>query len=228
MGARLTYANVMSTIAVVLALGGTSYAAITITGKNVRNGSLTGADVRRDSLTGRQIREAALGKVPRASRADGAARSDSAAAADTAATASTAATLAGRGPDAFQAAGAPAGGALAGSYPNPTLAPPAVRFLGYGGPPLQNGWEYTNSPGVWKDGAGVVHLQGTVSRSAPGSGVIFTLPAGLRPPNIGSRFFAVPVASGLDRLEVSGTGAVSVLSPTTLVAFDGVSFIAGG
>ena len=40
--ARLTYANVMATIAVFVALGGSSYAAITITGKNVRNSSLTG------------------------------------------------------------------------------------------------------------------------------------------------------------------------------------------
>ena len=48
---RLTYANVMSTIAVFAVLGGTSYAAITITGAQVKDGSLTGADIRNASLT---------------------------------------------------------------------------------------------------------------------------------------------------------------------------------
>lgn len=47
---RLSYANVVATLALFIALGGTSYAAITITGKNVRDGSLTGADIRRHSV----------------------------------------------------------------------------------------------------------------------------------------------------------------------------------
>jgi hypothetical protein len=47
---RLTYANLMATLGVFLALGGTSYAALTITGRNVRNGSLTGRDVKNGSL----------------------------------------------------------------------------------------------------------------------------------------------------------------------------------
>ena len=34
---RLSYANVMSTIAVFVALGGTTYAAATITGSDVKN-----------------------------------------------------------------------------------------------------------------------------------------------------------------------------------------------
>ena len=42
---RLTYANVMSTIAVFVALGGSAYAAATITGADVVNESLTGDDV---------------------------------------------------------------------------------------------------------------------------------------------------------------------------------------
>jgi hypothetical protein len=37
--------------ALAVALGGTSYAAVTITGKNVRNSSLTGADIKNNSLT---------------------------------------------------------------------------------------------------------------------------------------------------------------------------------
>lgn len=52
---RLTYANVMATVAVFLALGGTSYAALTITGKNVKDASLTGADVRDGSIAAKDL-----------------------------------------------------------------------------------------------------------------------------------------------------------------------------
>jgi hypothetical protein len=67
---RLTYANVMATLAVFIALGGSSYAALTITGGNVKNGSLTFRDLRRDTLGGSRIKESRLGTVPRARNAD--------------------------------------------------------------------------------------------------------------------------------------------------------------
>jgi hypothetical protein len=57
---RLSYANVMSTIAVFVALGGTSYAALKVTGKNVRDGSLTGKDVKNRSLGARDIKSGVL------------------------------------------------------------------------------------------------------------------------------------------------------------------------
>jgi hypothetical protein len=63
---QLSYANVVATLALFVALGGSSYAALTITGKNVRDRSLTGKELKRNSLTGRQIREGRLGAVPRA------------------------------------------------------------------------------------------------------------------------------------------------------------------
>ena len=79
---RLTYANVMSTLAVFIALGGSSYAALKVgtrdiknnavrsvdlrnndvRGKDVRNGTLTGVDVRREALRGSVIAESRLGK----------------------------------------------------------------------------------------------------------------------------------------------------------------------
>jgi hypothetical protein len=63
---HLTYANVMATIAVFVALGGGAYAAITITGRDVKNGSLTGKDIKRNSLGPRQIAELKLAPVRRA------------------------------------------------------------------------------------------------------------------------------------------------------------------
>jgi hypothetical protein len=58
--ARMTYANVMATIAVFIALGGSSYAAIKVTGKNVKDSSLTGRDVKNSSLTTSDVRNRSL------------------------------------------------------------------------------------------------------------------------------------------------------------------------
>ena len=68
--ARLTYANVMATLAVFIALGGSSYAALTINGAAIKNRSITGTKLRPNTLTGSQIRESRLARVPRAKRAD--------------------------------------------------------------------------------------------------------------------------------------------------------------
>jgi hypothetical protein len=47
---RLSYANLTATLALFLALGGTSYAALQVTGSNVKNGTLTGSDIKNESL----------------------------------------------------------------------------------------------------------------------------------------------------------------------------------
>ncbi len=54
---RPTYANVVATLALVVALGGTSYAAVQVTGKDVKNGSLSGKDVKNSSLTGKDLKK---------------------------------------------------------------------------------------------------------------------------------------------------------------------------
>lgn len=53
-----------------LLLSGTAYAAIVVTGANVKDGSLTGKDIKNDSLTGADVREGTLKKVRRAAAAD--------------------------------------------------------------------------------------------------------------------------------------------------------------
>ena len=67
---RLTYSNVLATVAVFIALGGSSYAALTITGADVRDGSLSYRDLKRNTLGGSRIKEGRLGTVPRAGNAD--------------------------------------------------------------------------------------------------------------------------------------------------------------
>jgi Collagen triple helix repeat (20 copies) len=64
---RLTFANVMASLAVCIALGGGAYAASTakapknsVVGKSVKNATLTGADVADNSLTGSDIDESTL------------------------------------------------------------------------------------------------------------------------------------------------------------------------
>ena len=64
---RMRYANVMSTLAVFIALGGTGYAAITITGKNIKDGSVTGSDIKKRTLKRTHF---AAGQLPKGDKGD--------------------------------------------------------------------------------------------------------------------------------------------------------------
>lgn len=83
---RLSYANVMATIAVFIALGGGAYAAINIPkgsvgSKQLRkqavktrdlgNRAVVAKKVRKNALTGKVIKESSLGTVPNSSRVGG-------------------------------------------------------------------------------------------------------------------------------------------------------------
>jgi hypothetical protein len=67
---RLTYANMMSTLAVFIALGGSSYAAITISGSSIKNRSIPAKKLKRNTITGKEVRESRLSRVRRAKTAD--------------------------------------------------------------------------------------------------------------------------------------------------------------
>ena len=87
---RLTYANVVATLALFVALGGTSYAVLrvgsddvvddslrsrdirnnTLRGRDVHDRSLKARDLRRDSLGSGVVKESRLGTVPRAAEAE--------------------------------------------------------------------------------------------------------------------------------------------------------------
>jgi hypothetical protein len=67
---HLNYANVTATLALFVALGGSSYAALNITGRDVKDGSLTHRELKRNTLGGTRIKESRLGKVRRARNAD--------------------------------------------------------------------------------------------------------------------------------------------------------------
>ena len=81
---RLTYANVMATVAVFLSLGGGAYAIAlaknsvksrhiapnAVRSPDIKNRAVRGVDVRTNSITGANVRESTLGPIPRAARAD--------------------------------------------------------------------------------------------------------------------------------------------------------------
>ena len=67
---HLTYANVTATLALFIALGGSSYAALSLTGRDIKDGSLTHRELKRNTLGGTKIKESRLGKVRRARNAD--------------------------------------------------------------------------------------------------------------------------------------------------------------
>jgi hypothetical protein len=81
---HVTYANVMSTIAVFMAIGGIGWAAATlppnsvgtpqlkknaVTTAKIKNGQVTGGDAGKDTFTGADIKEATLAQVPKANNA---------------------------------------------------------------------------------------------------------------------------------------------------------------
>ena len=65
---RPTYGSVTATIALFAALAGTSYAAITFSGANIRNGTLTGADLKDESVKGSDIDNALADRERRQER----------------------------------------------------------------------------------------------------------------------------------------------------------------
>jgi len=69
---HLSYANVVATLALVLALGGSAYAATQVGSHEVKNRSLRGIDVKKNALTGKEIKEEKLGVVPSAGQASNA------------------------------------------------------------------------------------------------------------------------------------------------------------
>jgi hypothetical protein len=218
---KLTYANVVATLALFIAVGGASAFAASqlkknsvgtkqiknsaVTAAKIKNGAITGAKVANDTLTGTQINASTLGTVPTAQTSN---------------TAQTASSLA---------------------------APEAWHEVGTTGqPPFLNTWENVKIAlgglpepvAFYKDQEGVVHLRGEAVNGA-GSTVIFELPPGYRPAN--HHFIRVPVACGgvgcpnlVSSLPIVGPnvlpgedGAIIAPVEATTVYLDGVTFRAG-
>ncbi len=173
---KLTYANVMATIAVFIAIGGSAYAATqlkknsvgtkqiknqAVTAAKIKNGAITGAQVKNGSLTGTQINASTLGSVPSATTATHAVNAGSSTSATHADSATTAATA--------EAITPPEAMNLVGEPGEPSFGPGWENFRACSETPV----------GFYKDREGVVHLQGIAQNG--GSTLIFALPTGYAP-----------------------------------------------
>jgi hypothetical protein len=132
----MTFANVVSMLALFVALGGGAYAATqlpknSVGTKQLKNDAVISSKVKNDSLTGQDVNEATLGSVPSAAHAGGAdtaanaTNAGHAGSADSATTAGSAASatnagnsdhLAGKAPSDFVGSSASAGGSLSGPF----------------------------------------------------------------------------------------------------------------
>lgn len=65
----LTFSNLIAVTALFVALGGASYAAISINSGNIQNRTIKGIDVAKDTLGGKQVKESKLDEVPSAQSA---------------------------------------------------------------------------------------------------------------------------------------------------------------
>lgn len=63
-------ALVISIMALIFSLAGTSYAVSKINGNQIKNSTISGKKLKRNTLTGKQIRESKLATVPKAAKAD--------------------------------------------------------------------------------------------------------------------------------------------------------------
>jgi hypothetical protein len=193
---RLTFANVVSVIALFVALGGTGLAASQL-GKNsvgtkqlkknavttakVKNEAITAAKVKNGTLTGTQINASTLGAVPTAQTAQALAPSE-----------------------AWHEVGQPGQPPLLNEWTN--FDPPA-----------------TSTAAFYRDAGGVVHLKGILSGSNDATAAFF-LPPGFRPPQI-MEFATIAVKPGAS-IGVYANGEVRpvCLQSGCVVSLDGITF----
>jgi hypothetical protein len=212
---KLTYANVVATLALFLVLaGGTAFAAKHVLAKNsvgtrqIKNNAITGAKIQNGAVTGAKISTSSLGTVPSATHADSA---------NTANTANTA-TNAQHAASADQASTSTK---ATTAERVETLPAPEPIHLASLEPGCDNTSESTIGPsGFYKDGFGEVHLVGGFFCGTKGA-VGFVLPPGFRPKTeilqrtVGSEAGA--------ELIVLPTGVVEAFGSTTATLF-GASF----
>jgi len=126
---RLTYGNVVATLALFIALGGVSWAAVklprnSVGGPQIKANAVTGAKVRNRSLTGADVRDQSLTAVDFRGSTQGAAGATGAAgpAGSSGPTGSVGRTGADGPTGPAGPSTGPAGGVLSGAYPDPGIA----------------------------------------------------------------------------------------------------------
>jgi hypothetical protein len=193
-------ALVISLIALFVALGGTTYAATSLPAnsvgtKQIKNKAVTAAKLARGV------------RVPNATNATTAQNSTFAKTAQTA--------------NALQ-------GYPASYFALSTIEPAHVVGV-TNQPAFQNGWSATldsadEGLSFYKDGFGIVHLQGNAAKVNPSADTIFTLPSGYRP--VKDLYFAAYGDGGSAAyIQITSAGAVNVIGPAeNYVGLSNISF----
>jgi hypothetical protein len=232
---RLTYANVMATVAVFIALGGGAYAATqvkknSVGTKQLKNNAVTGAKVKDGSLSAIDI----SGSVSSADHASTAASADHASTAGSAAYATSAAssTDASRAENSDKLGGSPPSAFIQMSQIGGFIAAAHFEHSNFGCPIDLTVW-HDNDPvvnettGYWRDPFGVVHLRGFAIRCGTAEMTIFTLPSGFRPGKL-EHFIAFtenPTPdTGLVTVAANGAVVTGDVASNGSIALDGITF----
>lgn len=227
---KLTFANVISCLALFIALGGLAVAAglpknsvgtkqlkkNAVTAAKIKNGAVGAAKIQNGAIGGAKIQDRA---ITGAQIADGSLTG-----------AQVKASTLGIVPSAERAN-------RADSLPPPE----AWHFVGAPGEPqFKNGWEDFEPASLlepvafFKDHEGIVHLKGRAIRATAESGLIFALPRGFRPAT-GKVIYSVVSCqctggspgeiniSGTQPTEEINSGAIYIPN-TDVIGFDGVTF----
>ncbi len=227
---KLTFANVISCLALFIALGGLAVAAglpkNSVGTKQLKKNAVTAVKIKAGAVGATKIQNGAVGvtkiqdhAITGAQIADG------------------------------SLTGAQVNASTLGIVPNAeranradSLPPPEAWHLvgAPGEPQFQNGWEDFEPESLlepvafFKDHEGIVHLKGRATRSTSGSNLIFALPPGFRPAQnkISIQAVSCECSSGfVGELDISGTkpaeptNSGAIYGPTaTTVGLDGVTF----
>jgi hypothetical protein len=202
---RLTYANVLSSIAVFLVLGGATAIAAglaknsvgtkqlkknAVTAAKIKKNAVTTAKIKNEAVTGAKVNEATLGTVPSATLAS----------------------------------------TIAPAEPTHLVGAPGQPPFENGGQNFNEGFK-TNPIGFFKDQEGIVHLQGW-GITGPGGGLnsLFTLPPGYRPA-AGTVMILTPLSSVAAFIGGSGAsfGGLNLDGKVAgeeeeVIVLDGISF----